>query len=62
MLVGYLRRLTAHLTDTRQLKGSNVDMGIAVEAANRAADIIEENLIQPLSRVREHRAEDEQLD
>lgn len=62
VLLGYLRRLAAHLTDTRTLKDKGGDMNISVEAANRAADIIEEYLIDRLSRVQHHRAEHEPLD
>lgn len=48
VLVGYMRRLVASLTNTRNLGGD--DIAIQVEAANKASDIIEETLIRPLSR------------
>jgi len=60
VLVGYLRRLVAHLTDTRTIQGS--DITTEVKAANRAADIIEEYLIQPLTRTQHHRGEHEPMD
>ncbi len=60
VLVGYCRKLIQALTDTRNLEGD--DVNIAVQAANRASGIIEENLIQPLSRFQRHRGEHEPLD
>lgn len=59
-LVGYFRRLVAHLTDTRTIQGS--DITTEVKAANRAADIIEEYLIQPLMRTQHHHGEHEPMD
>lgn len=62
VLLGYFRRLVAHVTDARQIKEQGGDMNIAIEAAALAAGIIEENLIEPLSRVQHHRAEHEPMD
>jgi hypothetical protein len=62
VLLGYLRRLVAHVTDARQIKEQGGDMNIAIEAAARAAGIIEENLIEPLSRVQHHQGEHEPMD
>lgn len=62
VMLGYLKRLVAHVTDARQIKEQGGDMNIAIEAAARAAAIIEENLIDPLSRVQRHRAEHEPMD
>lgn len=60
VLLGYFRRLVALLTDTRHLTGD--DITIEVKAANRAADIIDEYLIQPLTRTQYHHGEHEPMD
>lgn len=60
VLVGYFRRLMQALTDTRKLEGA--DLNIEVAAANKASDIIEENLIEPLSPKQRHRGEHERYD
>ena len=60
VLVRLCRRLVSELTNTRTLKGDDIPTQVA--AANMASAIIEENLIEPLSRTRTERGEPDRLD